>query len=458
MDYIRNEENGQVVFEQSVNDLRIPCCLYGFTNTGTTKEETACGRGMFCFYGKTELGENDRICPECGRRMHINDRKEITLRHLPFGGTRCCVRFPHIQLRCPKCKATKMQYIAFQAEDHRITTELWQYIRDLLAMATYTNKQVSEITGVGENIIKEIDLARLKEKYTIDSKQLIKPEKTTRILGIDEFKLHNGHQYATHIIDMENGHILWLAKGKRKNVVYDFIDHVGLAWMAHVEAVACDMNSDFQEAFEERCPHIQPVFDHFHLIKNFNDKVVSAIRKDEQKRLLEAGDKEGAKALKKTKYILTAKRSTLQQKDQRAGEVLREGSTLFRTESVIRKAGYEEKYNQLLADNKLFFTLDILKEKLSLAYSAENESQMAAIITDIMDICTASGNQHLLWFKRLLDSHLKGVIAYASFRISSGKIEGINQRIKTLRRSGYGYPDDAYFFLKLFDMSRSKPD
>ena len=35
-------------------------------------------------------------------------------------------------------------------------------------------------------------------------------------------------------------------------------------------------------------------------------------------------------------------------------------------------------------------------------------------------------------------------------------IEGINQKIKTLRRHGYGYPDDEYFFLKIMDMSRKK--
>ena len=70
-----------------------------------------------------------------------------------------------------------------------------------------------------------------------------------------------------------------------------------------VEAVACDMNSDFQEAFEEKCPHIQPVFDYFHIVKNFNDKVVSEVRKDEQRRLYEEGNVEAARALKKTRYI-----------------------------------------------------------------------------------------------------------------------------------------------------------
>ena len=79
---------------------------------------------------------------------------------------------------------------------------------------------------------------------------------------------------------------------------------------------------------------------------------------------------------------------------------------------------------------------------------------MAKDISEIMDICEATENSHLLWFRRLLDSHFKGIIAHATFKVSSGKIEGINNKIKTLRRQGYGYPDDDYFFLKLLDASR----
>lgn len=84
--------------------------------------------------------------------------------------------------------------------------------------------------------------------------------------------------------------------------------------MDGVEAVACDMNSDFQEAFEERCSHIRPVFDRFHPVKNFNDKVVSEVRKDEQRRLYESGEIEAVEALKKTRHILMSKRSTLRKK------------------------------------------------------------------------------------------------------------------------------------------------
>ena len=470
MEYICNEKKGQPVPAESTrcaatatpptSYLLTPSLLHGFTNTTTTIHTAKSGRTVFCFRGQLAVNEEARCCPKCGSRMHINGHEPIFLRHLNQGGNLTCVEFPHYQFKCPVCGATRTQFIPFKATGHRVTQELYQYVRDLLALGTYTNKQVAELTGLGKNTVKEIDKKRLQELYTIDGTQLIKPERQAKFLGIDEFKLHNGRRYATHIIDLETGHILWIANGKKKQVVYDFIEHVGLEWMDGVVAVACDMNSDFQEAFEERCPHIQPVFDYFHLVRNFNDKVVSEVRRDEQRRLYAEGNVEAAQALKRTKYILTSKRSTLQKKDKDAeeGRVVHKGSKLFGTENVVRKGGYEAKYDDLLRENSLLFALDLVKEKLSDAYTSTDEVRMTEKISDIMDICEATGNSHFLWFRRLLDSHFEGIIAHATFRISSGKIEGINQKIKTLRRHGYGYPDDEYFFLKLFDLSRTSYD
>lgn len=120
----------------------------------------------------------------------------------------------------------------------------------------------------------------------------------------------------------------------------------------------------------------------------------------------------------------------------------------------MRKGGHLARYEDIIKQNKLLFTLDLIKEKLSEAYKMTDEPSMAGAITEIMDMCMATGNKHLLWFRRLLDNHFEGIIAHATYNISAGKIEGVNNRIKTLRRQGYGYPDDDYFFLKLFDASR----
>lgn len=433
--------------------IMFPSGLVGFTNDKTEIVQTTTDREMYLLYGQLESSVDQCSCLHCGTHMHIQGSYEVTLRHLCFGHRMSCLRFTKLRYLCPLCRKTRMQEVPFQAQGHRISVELLTYTRDLLAYGL-TNKEVAYLTGLGKNTVKDIDLQRLKERYTIDGTRLIKPEKQARILGIDEFKLHNGHQYAVVIIEIESGHILWLAHGKKKASVHAFIDHVVEDWMDGVEAVACDMNSDFQEVFEERCAHIQPVFDHFHLVRNFNDKVVGQIHKDEQKRLIAEGDVEGAKSLKGCKYILASSKRTLARKDEDAGKVRGEGSSLFSKEPYILKGGHLDKYEELISQNKLLFSLDLIKEKLSEAYKMTDEPSMAKAISEIMDLCWVSKNDHLRWFRRLLDNHFEGIIAHATYAISSGKIEGVNNRTKTLRRKGYGYADDEYFFLKLFGASR----
>ena len=353
----------------------------------------------------------------------------------------------------------KCKKVPFKDDKHFITKALKEYIRDLLATNNFTNKEISYLTGVNRNIVKEIDKERLIEKYTIDGlgKKLIKPEIYAKHLGIDEFKLHDGYKYATHIIDYDTGHILWIAEGKKKQVVYDFINHVGIEWMSHVEAVACDMNSDFEEAFKEKCPHIKIVYDHFHIVKNFNDKVIAAIRKDEQERLIKAGDEEAAKKLKRSKYILYSSTNTLNKKDEEVQnkKIISKGSQLFNKAEIKRHGNYYDRYEKLVNNNDLFLTIELIKDTLAEAYRVDSEDKMVGLIFDIMELCEASNNKHLRWFGNLLYNHFDGIITHATIRISAGKIEGINNKIKTLRRQAYGYPDDEYFFLKLIDMSRN---
>ncbi len=128
--------------------LHISSSLHGFRNISTTTREAKSGRTVFCLEGEVEIPEEERSCA-CGCHMHIHNNRPLTLRHLCIGGNLSCVTFPHYQLRCPKCEATNMHYISFMAPGHRITAEMYQYARDLLARGTYTNKQIAEITGLG---------------------------------------------------------------------------------------------------------------------------------------------------------------------------------------------------------------------------------------------------------------------------------------------------------------------
>ncbi len=65
---------------------------------------------------------------------------------------------------------------------------------------------------------------------------------------------------------------------------------------------------------------------------------------------------------------------------------------------------------------------------------------MGTAIGDIVYYCFVSKNKHLERFRRLLMNHHNGIVSYATHKLSTGKMEGINNKIKTLRRQGYGYP------------------
>ena len=120
-------------------------------------------------------------------------------------------------------------------------------------------------------------------------------------------------------------------------------------------------------------------------------------------------DIDAARALKKTKYILTSSRDTLKNKDSDAAN-----------EWIIHKV-------------------------------------MSDDIISIMEMCHATGNRHLLWFEKLLGNHFEGIIAHATYDISAAKIEGINNKIKVIKRMAFGFHDFNYFRLKIFAATGNIP-
>ena len=85
-----------------------------------------------------------------------------------------------------------------------------------------------------------------------------------------------------------------------------------------------------------------------------------------------------------------------------------------------------------------------VKDLLYQAYNSHDEVEMCIRLEEIIDICKATENSHFIWFARLLYRHLRGIYTFAKYGISTGKFEGINNKIKTERRKGYEYPDDEY--------------
>ena len=278
----------------------------------------------------------------------------------------------------------------------RITLPLLTFVYDLLALGQ-TLKAVSLTAGLNRNVVKKIDKARLSGLYTEeDGNKERKLRKPARYLGADKFKLHDGRRWATVIIDLKMGHVLWLAYSKKKQVVYDLCDHVGEEWMSKVEAIACDMNADFERAFLKRHPRLDVVYDCFHLVKNFNEKVICKVRKDKQARLKDEGDADAARALKHSTYILMSCADTSKRKDQdaRAGKVVLRGSALFGKQEATQKGASRQRYKDLIAQNELLAACDIAGEMLSRAYGYRQQKRMRDAMEQIVEVCRGTGDRH----------------------------------------------------------------
>ena len=155
---------------------------------------------------------------------------------------------------------------------------------------------------------------------------------------------------------------------------------------------------------------------------------------------------------------MLSSRETLEKKDKMAAQEqpkLKE-NPIFPVRSATRKGGNKERYEALLAENELFLVGDLVKEMLRRLYSRTTVDDMETDIEDLVQTCTATNNEHFKKFDNLIANHVDGIVSHAIHPVSSGKIEGVNNRSKTIRRSAYGYNDDEYFFLKLIDSSHRK--
>lgn len=99
---------------------------------------------------------------------------------------------------------------------------------------------------------------------------------------------------------------------------------------------------------------------------------------------------------------------------------------------------------------------DYIKEALNAAYQQTCRDVMHEDIKEIIALCRSTENRHFVRFANLLENHLDGITAHALYPKASGKVEGMNNKIKTIRRRSYGIADTEFFFLKIMDASRRR--
>jgi transposase len=282
-----------------------------------------------------------------------------------------------------------------------------------------TIQDVSKHLGISWGVIKIIHTMILRKKYKhIDISQI-------EYIGIDEFSVKKGHEYMTIFIDLKTGRIVHAAEGRNGEAIHAFLKRLKKKARG-LKAIAMDMSAAYMAAVKEILPEMDIVFDRFH-VQALMSKAIDEIRRKQQNTLTA----DQAKALKGCRYVLLRGYENLSSRDH-------------------------ERLLNLISINAPLYTAYILKEQLRAFWEKKSLREGAGFLLAWVMDAIDSGIPELRKVANTLMAHHVELLNYFKHRITNGKTEGINNKIKTLKRQVYGYRDLAYFKLRLYHLHMSK--
>lgn len=353
-------------------------------------------------------------CSRCGQATsRVHDVSWRRVRERDLFHYRVWLEVPVRRVRCPDCGPTR-EHIPWLAGRRQLTQAMMNWVEALTRLMPV--KQVAEMLGLHWHTVKAIDHQRL-------TREVKEPDLSrVRRLIMDEFALYKGHRYATVAICADTQQVLWIGEGRSRAAVRPFFEWMGEKVCEQIEAVAMDMNTAMDLEVQRHCPNAQVVYDLFHVVAKFGREVIDRVRVDQANQLRD--DLPGRRVIKRSRWLL------LRNRDKLSGE-----------QAV--------KLDELLAANSALTTVYLLKTQLKELWYAPNEDEARQRWNEWYRMAIESGLKPLIVFARRLRGYLHGIVASALYRLNTSVLEGMNNRIKVIKRMAYGYRDSGYFFLKI---------
>jgi transposase len=360
-------------------------------------------------------------CPTCGSPVvHAQGHADRLLQTVPIGLKPTYVLLQVPRVICFGCEQTRQVKVPF-ADPRRTYTHAFERYALELSKAT-TIQDTARHLDVSWDIIKDIQKRNLQRRFG-------KPKlKNLKEIAIDEIAIGKGHAYFTVVLDLRSGAVVYVGDGKGADALTAFWRRLRNA-RAKVKAVATDMSKAYIRAVRENLPRAVHVFDHFHVIKLFNEKL-TAFRRELYRQLT---DDEQRRILKGTRWLL-----------------------LMNPENLDPLRNERQRLQDALDLNTPLTVAYYLKEDLRQIWQQTNKAEARRVLEDWIRRADVSDVPMLQRFARTLEEHRDGILAFYDYRISTGPLEGVNNKIKTMKRQAYGFRDREFFKLKILGLHQTK--
>ncbi|EKF72757.1 transposase for insertion sequence element IS1001 [Alcanivorax hongdengensis A-11-3] len=353
------------------------------------------------------------LCGSCQQPCPlIHDRTVRTIRDQDMLDQRVELSVPVRRVDCLSC-GRRTEKVDWLHQRSRLTRRLAAWIEALLAVLPISH--ISRLTGLHWHTIKALDKRRLQA-----SVGRFEPGDVRRLV-MDEFAIHKGHRYATVIMDAERTRVLWVGEGNSRKAIRPFFEWLGERCQ-QIEAVAMDMNTAFDREVRQHCPQAEVVFDLFHVVALYGRKVIDRIRVDQANALRD--DKPARQVIKRSRWLLLRNKENL--KDEQAVRL-----------------------QEILDANQALATVYVLKDALKEVWFAPSVREGWRRWRAWLRHARESGLKPLQRFADNLKRYTRGILASARFPMHTSQLEGVNNKIKVIKRMAYGYRDQEYFFLKI---------
>lgn len=352
-------------------------------------------------------------CHECGRpgTVHATGLHRI-LRDLNVGSAQTFLQVQYRRVWCAACGKAKVEQLSFADPSRRVTHRLARCIYDLCRVMTIHD--VADHLGLDPKTVKDIDKHFLEQDFGPTDYEGL------RLLAIDEISLTHGQNgYMTVVLDFLTGRVVWMGRGRKAETLDAFFAGMTETQKQGIEAVALDMWEAFIKSVRTHCPHAKIVFDLFHLVKSYG-QVIDNVRRQEYKK----ARPDQRTFIKGSRYLLLSNRDNLRPDQQ-------------------------TRLDDLLAVNERLSAVYILKDQLKAIYHSRDRADAKAALDQWCDLAEQVAHPLMRRFIGRLRYFEYGILNHCDYPIGTSRLEGVNNKIKVIKRKAYGFHDPDYFALKV---------
>jgi transposase len=351
-------------------------------------------------YIRIEKNSIVETCPSChSKSTKVHDRRKQPIKDLPIRGKSIMLVLIKRRFRCTCCNKVFGETYETIDRYQRITKRFIAHITKESIHSTF--KAAANNNGVS--------CFKARSLFVNTAKQLTIDKHAPRVLAMDEFAVKKGkgdNKYNLAIAVPTERRLFDILPDRRQATVEAYLD--SLLSKELVEVVAIDMWRPYKRAIEKALPNAVIVVDKFHVVRN----VMWAL--DRVRRRIVEGDRELRKLLKRSRYLLLKNYNDLDIDGQKR---------------LLELLEYSDELKQTYW----------LKEWFTGWYHDRHYATAAYQLDNWLQAAKQSNIKEMLYVVKTITHWKSEILNYFKHRITTGFLEGMNNKIKTIKRMAYGF-------------------